>query len=369
MKNQLLITIFFTIKTLSDAMLNTWVEGNYIIVTKEPIMNANYNAMESWNNIPNFNGFLSKLTRDQFNEAQNDPLIKYIELDKPVYALGDYCPNIQSGNQSWGQSRTTRVNGTGEYNHNKEWGSDVDLYVIDTGVNCEHEEFDNIKCSCGPTYSDGIDGCSDGNSHGTFCASIASGNIYGVSKSPNIIGVKVLGDSGMGSTAGVIAGMNYVAGQTGNRVASMSLGGGFSQASNDAANAMVESGVALAVAAGNENMDACYKSPASAELAITVGSMDINDKRSYFSNYGKCMDIYAPGSDITGASNNPGTYVTGSGTSMATPHVAAVLAKLRSDNPYMSPLMIKSKLLSSTLEDMIEDAKEESPNKLLHIEC
>lgn len=353
--------------SLASATLQRWVDSEYIVVTDGPVATT-YETSKTWNNIPNFNAFMSRFTPEQYSEVVKDPNVKYIEVNQPVYAYGN-CPDIQTGDQSWGQSRTTSLNGTGDYKHNKNWGEGVDLYIIDTGVNCAHEEFSDSECTCGPTFAGGEDGCTDGNSHGTFCASIAAGKVYGVSKGANLIGVKVLSDSGMGSTAGVISGMNYVAGMEGNRVASMSLGGPFSQASNDAANALVKSGVALAVAAGNENSDTCGKSPASSGLALTVGSTTIDDKRSFFSNYGPCLDIYAPGSDITGASNKPGTYVTASGTSMATPHVAAVMAKIRGEDPSLSPANVKQQVLSTGLVNFVEDAKEGSPNTLLHVEC
>ena len=172
----------------------------------------------------------------------------------------------------------------------------------------------------------------------------------------------------MGSTSDIISGINYVASQTGNRVASMSLGGGFSQASNDAVNALVQSGVPLAIAAGNSNADTCRFSPASAELPIAVGSTTQGDVRSAFSNYGPCTDIFAPGSDITGATNIPGQYVTGSGTSMATPHVAGVLAIMRSKDATISPEQAKREIVTNGLENVLKDVRN-SPNVLLHVDC
>lgn len=363
---------FFALIGVASATEDT--VGEYIVVLKSGsgdllATQSRYSIKGTWSSIPGFRAFLTDASHEDLEYMTNDPGVDYFEINQPVYTDGRYCPSTETGPQSWGQGRVTRVNGTGDYRHDPTWGSGVDLYVIDTGVNCEHEEFANTECTCGPTFAGGADGCTDGNSHGTFCASIAAGDVYGIAKSSHIIGVKVLSDSGMGSTAGVISGMDFVASRTGNRVASMSLGGSFSQASNDAADALVRSGVALAIAAGNDNEDACRHSPASAPLPICVGSTDKEDQRSFFSNYGSCTDIFAPGSDITGASSEPGTYVTGSGTSMAAPHVAGVLAALRGLDPNLSPRKLKRLVLTEASDDVISDVGDGSPNRLLHLDC
>ena len=327
-------------------------------------LSHDYDTSSVWTHIHGFHGFAASLTPTQHTTLLESPHVDYIEPDLPVFA---YCPDVQTGSSSWGQSRTTRRKGTGDFEHDASWGKGVDLYILDTGVNCDHEEFSS--CVCGPTFADGDDGCSDGNSHGSFCASIAAGRVYGLAKSTNIVGVKVLADNGVGSISSVIQGMNYVASQPGIRVASMSLGGGFSQASNDAADALVREGVPLAVAAGNSNKDACAFSPASAPLAITVGASDQQDRRSSFSNYGACLDIFAPGSDITGADRTPGLYVTGSGTSMATPHVAAILSALRSQHPDASPAELQEMLASHSTRSALQDVGDGSPNRLLYMFC
>ena len=349
------------------------VDRNYlVVVTPDTSMTSGmlsrYRNIEAWGSIPDFNAFRATLSPSELTSLRSEPFVSYVEEDKPVYAVGDLsCPNTQIGAQSWGQGRVTGYNSTSSFLYDKLWGDGVDLYVIDTGVNCEHEEFE--KCSCGPSFAGGVDGCTDGNSHGSFCASIAAGKLYGIAKSAHVIGVKVLSDSGMGATSGVIAGMNYVAEQTGNRVASMSLGGGYSQASNDAADALSRSGVALAIAAGNSNANTCNFSPASARFPITVAATDKRDSRAYYSNYGACADIFAPGSDITGASNTPGQYVIGSGTSMATPHVAGVLAAKRGIYSASAPLDLKREIISEALESVVSDAGVDTPNLLLHINC
>jgi subtilisin family serine protease len=278
------------------------------------------------------------------------------------------CSDTQTGKQSWGQSRTTRTKGTGDYEHEKTWGKNVKVYVIDTGSNCNHEDF-NAACSCGPTFSGGTNGCSDGNGHGTHCASTATGTVYGISKNAELVGVKVLGDSGSGSTSGVIAGMDWVASQGSGSVASMSLGGGYSSASNNAVDGMTRAGVTVVVAAGNDGRDACNYSPASASTAYTIGATTQSDARSSFSNIGKCVDIFAPGSSITAAWYKPGQTNTISGTSMACPHVAGAAAAILSENPRFTPAEVKSALDNLALTGVISNVGANSPNKFLHLEC
>lgn len=362
----------------SLAVKKIWDGGEHIVVMNNAFgsmsiesLAAKYNPSTVWGELPGFLGFGARLTIEDVLDLEGSDEVAYVEPDQSVYATGwgpsTICPSVQTGDQSWGQSRVTRLTGAGDFSHDPSWGSGVDLYILDTGVNCDHEEF--TSCGCGPTFAGGEDGCSDGHYHGSFCASIAAGRTYGVAKSANVTGVKVLSDFGSGSISSIISGMNYVAGQEGNRVASMSLGGGYSQASNDAADALVRAGVALAIAAGNSNRDACSYSPAAAGLPITVGSTDIDDRRSSFSNIGSCVDVFAPGSDITGGNNKPGEYVTGSGTSMATPHVAGALAALRGEDPSLSPRKLKSLIQLNGLDDLLTDVGESSPNLLLHIDC
>lgn len=196
--------------------------------------------------------------------------------------------------------------------------------------------------------------------------------MYGIAKSARVTGVKVLSNLGVGSTSGVISGMDWVAAQGAGSVASMSLGGGACASMNAAVDSMVDAGFTVVVAAGNDSRDACNYSPAGADSAITVGSTTQQDARSSFSNTGKCVDIFAPGSSITAASNRPGLTATMSGTSMAAPHVAGAAAAILSENPSFSPAQVKAKLVDLALNDKISmglGGGNDSPNKLLHLEC
>ena len=252
-------------------------------------------------------------------------------------------------------------------------GTGVTAYIIDTGVQVSHDEFNNpsgqSRASWGTnTSGDGQD--EDCHGHGTHVAGTVGGLQYGVAKNVNIIAVKVLQCNGSGSTAGVVAGvewaMNHAAnnGISNKAVANMSLGGGFSSASNTAVRNLHNSGVLTAVAAGNDNANACNYSPASEPVAVTVGSTTSTDSRSSFSNYGSCLDIFAPGSSITAAwiGSNSATR-TISGTSMASPHVAGGLAVTISAGSTNA----ESDVINAATTGKVTNPQSNSPNKLLYV--
>jgi len=231
-----------------------------------------------------------------------------------------------------------------KYVYDHDGGEGVTAYVIDTGINIHHVEFEG-RATWGITIpKNDVD--QDRNGHGTHCAGTIASKRYGVAKAAKVVAVKVLGSNGSGSMSDVIAGVVWAAEQaaaaavaaakelaaTGRTkykgsVANMSLGGGKSKSLDDAVNAAVETGLNFAVAAGNDNKDACNYSPAGAELAVTVGASTLSDERAYFSNYGECVDLFAPGLNILSTwTNGNETTNTISGTSMASPHVAGLLA-------------------------------------------
>lgn len=199
--------------------------------------------------------------------------------------------------------------------------------MIDTGVEDTHPEFEGRAKLVKSYYASSR----DGNGHGTHCSGTIGSKTYGVAKKTNIYGVKVLDDRGSGQFSTIISGMDFVANDYRNRncprgvVASMSLGGGYSSSVNSAAAQLQRSGVFVAVAAGNDNRDAANTSPASETSVCTVGATDRNDNRSSFSNYGRVVDIFAPGTDILSTWIGRSTRSI-SGTSMATPHVAGLAA-------------------------------------------
>jgi len=239
-----------------------------------------------------------------------------------------------------------------KYEYHSSGGEGVDVYIIDTGINIKHEEFEG-RASWGKTIPvDDVD--DDNNGHGTHCAGTIASRKYGVAKLADLIAIKVLGSNGSGSMADVIAGVLYAAesalkkaalaaaerkatGKTKHKgsVANMSLGVGKSRALDDAVNAAVDSGLHFSVAAGNDNRDACSFSPAGAEKAITVGASTLADERAYFSNHGHCVDIFAPGLNILSTwIGSDSAMNTISGTSMASPHTAGLMAYLLSIYPH-----------------------------------
>ncbi|KAJ8049809.1 hypothetical protein HOLleu_02720 [Holothuria leucospilota] len=263
-------------------------------------------------------GFSAELSERALDLVRHSKAVSYVEEDSLVYAQQV---------ASWGLDRidSPRLPMDNVYDPMYD-GTGVNIYIIDTGVSPYH---DDVVGRCEVFYdaepiqgNDGID-C---HGHGSHCSGTAAGTMYGVAKNARIYGVRVLSCVGWGSDSDVIEGMDQVAAHAElPAVASMSLGGRFSQANNDAVQKMVDRGIVVAVAAGNSNEDACNSSPSSAEAAITVAASDSSDVRASFSNFGPCVDIYAPGVAITSiwiGSNTTSTTI--SGTSMACPHVAAV---------------------------------------------
>jgi subtilisin family serine protease len=256
-------------------------------------------------------------------------------------------------------------------------GSGVHAYIIDTGIRATHsefkDEFNNQRASADfDAVGDGQNG-NDCHGHGTHVAGTVGGLEYGVAKNVWLHGVRVLNCSGSGSWAGVISGIDYVTGETKKEipnvpaVANMSLGGGFSQSINDAVNGSVAAGVTFAVSAGNDNRDACTKSPASAADALTVGSTTSSDSRSSFSNFGVCVDVFAPGSSIMSAWKNSDTDTnTISGTSMSSPHVAGAAALYLDEYPSAAPADVVLAIEKAATTDAISNVGKGSKNLLLH---
>ncbi|HYO55199.1 S8 family peptidase [Archangium sp.] len=295
------------------------IDGSYIIKVKD---GANARAVAAVAGVsPRYeysiiNGFAATLNPGQLNALRQLSDVEYVEEDQVVQADA-----TQTG-ATWGLDRIDQralpLNGTYTYTTT---ASTVTAYIIDTGLQTNHPEFGtraaNVYDAFGGTGAD----C---HGHGTHVGGTVGGTTYGVAKDVKLRGVRVLDCAGSGSNAGVIAGMDYVrVNATKPAVANMSLGGGYSATVNTSANNLANSGVFLAVAAGNNSGDACSYSPASATAATTVGSTTSTDARSSFSNFGTCVDIYGPGSSITSARLN-GTSTVMSGTSMASPHVAGV---------------------------------------------
>jgi serine protease len=276
---------------------------------------------------------------------------------------------MQTG-ATWGIVRTAERNNNKNsfYSYGND-GTGVTAYVIDTGIRCSHVEFKG-RCTWGYDSANFPSPKTDLNGHGTHVAGTIGGTTYGLAKNVNLVGVAVLSASGSGSTAGVISGVEYSANNRGSKraVGNMSLGGGFSTASNNAVNSAVASGLPMIVASGNSNANSCTFSPASATSAYTVDSSDSADRRSSFSNYGSCSNIVAPGSSITAAWINSDTSInTISGTSMASPHVAGVAAKMLGAKSY-TPSQLYSAISANASPGMVSNFPN-NPQSLLHLDC
>ncbi|KAJ1850138.1 proteinase B [Coemansia sp. RSA 2703] len=313
---------------------------------------------------------------DRIRESED---VAYVERDSVVYAL-----DVQN-NAPWGLARISHRKplGFGSFNkyvHDASAGEGVTVYVVDTGVNIDHVDFEG-RARWGKTVPlNDVD--KDMNGHGTHVAGTIAGKRYGVAKGAEVVAVKVLGSNGSGSMADVVMGVEFTVGEHRKAVAkaqkegkshrgsvaNMSLGGGLSRALNLAVDAAVRAGVHYAVAAGNDNRDACNYSPASAPNAITVGATTITDERAWFSNYGKCVDVFAPGKDILstwiGSKYQTNTI---SGTSMASPHVAGLAAYLLSkEEGKLTGAQLKDKMIELATKDVIEDVGAGSPNVLIY---
>ncbi|AET27832.1 alkaline serine exoprotease A precursor [Vibrio cholerae O1 str. 2010EL-1786] len=372
---------------LMKAASGKGIKNQYIVVLKQPttIMSndlqafqqftqrsvnalANKHALEIKNVFDSaLSGFSAELTAEQLQALRADPNVDYIEQNQiiTVNPIISASANAAQDNVTWGIDRIDQrdlpLNRSYNYNYD---GSGVTAYVIDTGIAFNHPEFGG-RAKSGYDFIDNDNDASDCQGHGTHVAGTIGGAQYGVAKNVNLVGVRVLGCDGSGSTEAIARGIDWVAqNASGPSVANLSLGGGISQAMDQAVARLVQRGVTAVIAAGNDNKDACQVSPAREPSGITVGSTTNNDGRSNFSNWGNCVQIFAPGSDVTSASHKGGT-TTMSGTSMASPHVAGVAALYLQENKNLSPNQIKTLLSDRSTKGKVSDTQG-TPNKLLY---
>jgi len=333
-------------------------------------------------------GYSGHFDDNVIEQIRRHPDVEYVERDQEVHTMGDEAVEKSA---PWGLARISHRDsltfGTfNKYLYSSDGGEGVDAYVIDTGTNVDHIDFEG-RAHWGKTIPNN-DEDADGNGHGTHCSGTVAGKKFGVAKKANVYAVKVLRSSGSGTMSDVVKGVEWAATAHADKVAAMkkkrkhfkgsvanmSLGGGKSTTLDLAVNAAVDVGLHFAVAAGNDNADSCRYSPAAAEKAVTVGASTLSDERAYFSNYGKCNDIFAPGLNIqsTWIGSKYATNVI-SGTSMASPHIAGLLAYFLSLQPStasaysvgeITPKKLKENIISIATEGVLTDVPSDTTNLL-----
>ncbi|GGU28749.1 alkaline serine protease [Nocardioides albus] len=359
---------------LIGAEKSTVIDNSYIVVMKGKGADAKANAADAralakkkggsvkYAYDKAITGFSATLDADALDALRNDPDVDYVEANQVVKTSGDQA------NPTWGLNRIDQRNLPLNSNYHYDYtGSGVKAYILDTGIRSGHADFGGRVTS---GYTAIGSSTEDENGHGTHVAGTVGGSTYGVAKGVTLVPVRVLDAAGSGTTAGVIAGVNWVTSNhtSGPAVANMSLGGGVSTTLDSAVSSSIADGVTYAVAAGNDSgANACNGSPSRVAAALTVGSTTNSDARSSFSNIGSCLDLFAPGSSITSAWHTSNTATnTISGTSMATPHVAGVAALYLQANPSASASSVASAIVSNATTGVVTSPGTGSPNRLLY---
>ncbi|REF96410.1 subtilisin family serine protease [Asanoa ferruginea] len=313
-------------------------------------------------------GFELQATAAQAKRVAANPNVAYVEQNHTVHAFG-----TQTNPPSWGLDRIDQRNLPLNQSYTyPNTASNVHAYIIDTGIRTTHQQFGGRAVS----GFDAVDGgaADDCNGHGTHVSGTVGGSAYGVAKGVQLVAVRVLNCQGSGTNAQVVGGIDWVtANAIKPAVANMSLGGGANTAIDNAVNSAINSGVTFAIAAGNGNtlgvrQNACNYSPARVPNAITVGATQNNDAAASFSNFGTCVDILAPGVNITSSwSTNDTATNTISGTSMATPHVAGAAALVLSANPTWSNQQVRDYLVNNSTPNVVTNPGTGTPNRLLFV--
>jgi subtilisin family serine protease len=342
------------------------IEGQYIVVFRDGVAAGAREAagqaverdggrlLRTYSSV--FTGFAASLPEQALTNLSHNPNIAYIEADQTVSIAES------QSNATWGLDRIDQRALPLDSIYNYETtGAGVTAYIIDTGIRTSHNEFGGRALPGFDAFGGNSEDC---NGHGTHVAGTVGGAVYGVAKEVTLVAVRVLDCNGSGTWSGVVAGMDWVAAQaSGPAVANMSLGGGSSTAVNDAVTRMVNAGVPVVVAAGNGNQagkeqNACNYSPAGAANAYTVGATTQSDSKTSWSNYGDCVNIFAPGAGITAAwhTSNSATN-TISGTSMASPHVAGVAALYLAANLGAGPQAVYDALSANSTKNIVTNSK------------
>jgi cerevisin len=337
------------LKTASGSILSQHIDEMKLkFGNKLNILHAYHEMAKTGLNI-----YSAHIASDILPMLQSHPGIETITPNSVMQIAG--CV-IQS-NPEWGISRTSK---TGMYTNGNTYeymeqysGEHVDVYILDTGIYCEHDDFTSKEvgsCTYGWNVLNNTNDSGDDNGHGTHVAAIVAGHIYGIAKKASVISVRICNAQGDCTESDAMAGLDWALNDAYNKgvygISLLSVSGSYSDPFNEYVNDMTELGLSVVVPAGNNNANACFSSPSSASNAIVVGATEDDDDRWNDSNYGSCLTLFGPGEDIVSAwIGDSNSYMEKTGTSMAAAHVAGVAAKYQSENSNLTPHQLKCLLI------------------------
>jgi subtilisin family serine protease len=357
----------------------TAIPGSYVVVLSGDRSTASTQAtsqsmataydVKVRRNFSSVKGFSASMTEDQAKKLARDSRVAFVEQNQRVTVSEDNPPWGLQINPPWGLDRSDQRDLPLDHRYYQPITADnVNVYVIDTGIYAAHHDFAGRASIGTDTIGDGKKGV-DCHGHGSHVAGTIAGTKYGVAKRARVFGVRVLNCAGVGTTESVVAGIEWVTAHAKKpAVANMSLRSAPNPVMDAAVKASVDSGVTYSVAAGNDSSDACGVSPARVPSAITVGATDNTDAKAAFSNYGKCVDLFAPGVNVESVGiTGPDAKAVLSGTSMATPHVTGGVALFLSEHPDASPADVAAALTAAATPGKVSSPGAGSPNDLLYV--